>query len=369
MSSPLLSCTNRSRRTPFSNKVEAAGVKAYTVYNHMLLPTIFSSMEEDYAHLKKAVQVWDVSCQRQVEIVGPDAHALLQMSTPRNLSKMPDDQCYYIPMVDQDGFMLNDPVAIKLDENRFWVSVADNDVKFYFMGLANGLKLNVDVFEPDVSPLSIQGPKSVELVERVFGREIAETKFFKYKKIIFSGKEMIIARSGWSHQACFEIYLDGSSYGESLWDEIFKAGKDLDVRAGCPNLIERIESGLLSFGNDVTLDHTPYEAGLGKYFDSDMSSMFLGYKKLINKRNPSRIIKPIQIEGEPINPLTYWIKIKDENNLFAGYISSAVWSPEFKKNIAIGMVEKDFWNKEINLYIVLDNNEKRKIVLKDDFWS
>ena len=369
MTFPLLSCTHRSRRTPFSNKVEAAGVKAYTVYNHMLLPTVFSSLEEDYTHLKTAVQVWDVSCQRQVEIVGSDALSLLQMVTPRNLSKMPDDQCYYIPMVNKDGFMLNDPVAIKLDENRFWVSVADNDAKFYFMGLANGLKMNVNVFEPDVSPLSVQGPKSIELIERVFGEEIAKTKFFKYQKIIFSGTEMVIARSGWSHQECYEIYLNGSSYGESLWDELFKAGKDLDVRAGCPNLIERVESGLLSFGNDVTLEHTPYEAGLAKYFDKDISSEFLGCENLKNKRNPSRIIKPIQIGGEPIKPITYWTKIIDENSLFAGNISSAAWSPEFKSNVAIGMVEKDFWDSEKDLYIILDNKEKRKIFLKENFWS
>ena len=80
----LISPSRRLRRTPFSDGVEAAGVKAYTVYNHMLLPTVFRSVEEDYHHLKQAVQVWDVACERQVELRGPDAGRLMQLLTPRD---------------------------------------------------------------------------------------------------------------------------------------------------------------------------------------------------------------------------------------------------------------------------------------------
>jgi dimethylsulfoniopropionate demethylase len=149
----------RLRTTPFSRRIEGAGAKAYTVYNHMMLPSFFLSVEEDYIHLKKGVQLWDVSCERQVELIGPDALHLLQLTTPRNLANMADDQCCYIPMVDEKGLMLNDPIAIKLASNRYWVSLADSDMLYYFKGLANGFELNVSVFEPDVSLLAIQGPK------------------------------------------------------------------------------------------------------------------------------------------------------------------------------------------------------------------
>ena len=200
MSSYLLNPSNRLRRTPFSRRVEAAGVKAYTVYNHMLIAQWFRSPEEDYAHLKSAVQVWDVAGERQVEVVGPDARRLVQMTTPRDLSRMADDQCYYIPMVDAAGRMLNDPVLVKLAPDRYWVSLADSDMLYYFKGLASGFGLDVAVFEPDVSPLAIQGPQADALVGRVFGREIVETRFFRHKTVSVEGKEMIIARSGWSLQ-------------------------------------------------------------------------------------------------------------------------------------------------------------------------
>ena len=99
---------------------------------------------------------------------------------------------------------------------------------------------------------------------------------------------MVIARSGWSHQGGFEIYLDGSQHGEALWDTLFEAGKGLDVRAGCPNLIERIEAGLLSYGNDMSIDDTPFESGLGKYCNLDTATGCLGHAALMQKQNPGR---------------------------------------------------------------------------------
>ena len=122
--------SRRIRRTPFSAGVEAAGVKGYTVYNHMLLPTVFESIEADYHHLKSAVQVWDVAVERQIELRGPDSARLMQMLTPRDLRGMMPGQCYYVPIVDETGGMLNDPVALKLTEDRWWISIADSDLLF-----------------------------------------------------------------------------------------------------------------------------------------------------------------------------------------------------------------------------------------------
>ena len=145
------------RRTPFSDRVERAGVTAYTVYNHMLLPTAFAGLEADYHHLKRHVQLWDVGCERQVEVRGREAARLLQMLTPRDLRGMTPGRCYYTPMVDETGGMLNDPVTVKLAEDRYWISVADSDLLLWAKGLAYGFRLEVDVTEPEVWPLAVQG--------------------------------------------------------------------------------------------------------------------------------------------------------------------------------------------------------------------
>jgi len=311
----------------------------------MLLPTVFETFEADYHHLKKHVQIWDVACERQVEIKGSDASKLVQMLTPRNLEKMGEDQCYYIPVVDENGGMLNDPVAVKHGDDRWWISLADSDLMLWVKGLAAGRGLNVDIFEPDVSPLAIQGPKSDDLMTRVFGEDIRDLKFFRHRKISFNGKDHIIARSGYSVQGGFEIYVDGSENGEPLWDALFEAGQDLNVRAGCPNIIERIEGGLLSYGNDMTIENTPYECGLGRFCKGEAAKECIGAEALQKELQdgPNRQIRGIAISGKTIPPCRTPWPLFNAGGDRIGQVTSAAWSPDLNTNIAIAMVDKSDW--------------------------
>ena len=234
------------KRQPYTSRIEKQGVTAYTVYNHMLLPAAFGSLEESCDHLKKNVQVWDVAAERQVEISGKDATKLVQLMTCRDLSKSKDGRCYYCPLIDENGNLVNDPVILKLAEDRWWISIADSDVIFFAKGLASGNKFDVKIFEPMVDILAVQGPKSFDLMEKVFGKKIKELKFFGFDYFIFNGAKHLIARSGWSKQGGFEIYVENTDSGLKLYDHLFEIGKEFNVRPGCPNLIERIESGLLS---------------------------------------------------------------------------------------------------------------------------
>lgn len=341
----LLSISARIRRTPFTDRVTAAGVRGYTVYNHMLLPTRFESMEADYHHLKRHVQVWDVSCERQVEIRGVDAFRLVQLMTPRDLSHMQADQCYYVPMVDESGGMLNDPVALRIEEDRYWISIADSDVLLWAKGIAAGMRLEVDVSEPDVSPLAIQGPKADDLVARVFGDAVRDIRFFRYRKLPFEGREMVVARSGYSKQGGFEIYVAGGEYGEPLWDALFSAGADLDVRAGCPNLIERIEGGLLSYGSDMTRENTPHECGLGRFCDTRAAIGCIGRDALLRMLHdgPARQIRGLRIEGEGVPPCTEAWPVH-VNGSKVGQVTSTAWSPDYRTNVAIGMIDARHWD-------------------------
>ncbi len=334
----ILSISRRTRSTPFTPKVTAAGVKGYTVYNHTLLPTVFESLVADYHHLKENVQIWDVSCERQVAIRGKDAYDLLQKITPRSLEKMAEGRCFYIPVVDENGGMLNDPVALKIEENEFWVSTADSDLLLWLKGLAVGWNMDVKIYEPNVFPLAVQGPKSNDLMARVFGNNVCDLKFFRFKSFNFNGCEFIISRSGFSKQGGFEIYLNDPLHGASLWDALFEAGQDLNVRAGGPNLIERIESGLLSYGNDMTLANTPYECGMGVFCEEYGLDQCVGGKAL---RSRSKEENPLMISGFAIDGEIgacrgEWPLVIDGKRV--GQITSATWSPQFNSNVAIGMI-------------------------------
>jgi len=359
MPTPTLSISRRTRSTSLTGRNTEHGVKAYTVYNHMLLPTIFESIETDYHHLKNHVQLWDVSCERQVEVNGPDAEQLIQMLTPRNLAKMQPDQCYYIPVVDDNGHMLNDPVAVKHQTERWWISLADSDLLYWIKGLAIGRGLSVDIFEPDVSPLAIQGPKADDLMARVFGEDIRNLKFFRHRQIKFNGKTHTVARSGYSVQSGFEIYVDGAVHSEPLWDALYNAGHDLNVRAGCPNLIERIEGGLLSYGNDITIDNTPYEAGLGRFCKGSVANGCIGAQALHKEKEngPKQQIRGITITGKAVPPCqTPWLATINKSPV--GQITSAAWSPDLNKNVAIGMIDRNHWDIGTQLMVHTPSGEQ-----------
>ncbi|MBO6726843.1 MAG: dimethylsulfoniopropionate demethylase [Rhizobiaceae bacterium] len=365
----LLSPSRRLRRTAFSEGVEAAGVKAYTVYNHMLLPTVFRSVEEDYHHLKQAVQVWDVACERQVELRGPDAGRLAQLLTPRDLRGMLPGQCYYVPIVDETGGMLNDPVAVKLADDRWWISIADSDLLYWIKGLAHGYRLDVLVDEPDVSPLAVQGPRADDLMAAVFGDKVRDIRFFRFAPFDFQGRSMVVARSGYSKQGGFEIYVEGEDMGMPLWNALMEAGRSMDVYAGCPNLIERIESGLLSYGNDMTDDNTPHECGLGRFCNTQTAIGCIGRDALLRVANegPIKQIRALEIEGPVVPTCDRWWPLKDGEKA-VGRVSSAAWSPDFKTNVAIAMVRMTHWDDGTELTVETPTG-LRPAKVRENFWA
>jgi dimethylsulfoniopropionate demethylase len=359
--------SRRVRRTPFTDGVEAAGVKGYTVYNHMLLPTVFRSVTEDYHHLKTAVQVWDVSCERQVELRGPDAARLMQMLTPRDLRGMLPGQCFYVPIVDETGGMLNDPVALKLTEDRWWISIADSDLLFWVKALAYGYRLDVLVDEPDISPLAVQGPLADDLMAKVFGDAVRAIKFFRFGWFDFEGVSMAVARSGYSKQGGFEIYVDGTKNGMPLWNALMEAGKELDVHAGCPNLIERIEGGLLSYGNDMTRENTPHECGLGRFCSTQTAIGCVGRDALLRvaKEGPTQQIRAIAIAGDI--PVCNQVWPLMSNGKRVGQVTSAAKSPDYDTNVAIGMVRMTHWDEGTALEVHTQDGP-RAATVHEKFW-
>jgi len=336
--------SRRLRSTPYTSRIEKQGVTAYTSYNHMLLPAAFGSLEDSYHHLKENVQVWDVAAERQVEISGKDSGKLVQLMTCRDLSKSKIGRCYYCPIIDDEAGLINDPVILKLSEERWWISIADSDVILFAKGLAIGKKFDVKIFEPNVDILAVQGPKSFKLMEKIFGKKITEMKFFGFDYFEFAETKHLIARSGWSKQGGYEIYVENTKSGLALYDKLFEAGKEFNVKPGCPNLIERIESGLLSYGNDMDNNDNPLECGLDKYVNLETEVNFLGKEKLkqVKQTGINRKLMGVIIDTEEIN-VSKSIDLIDEKGSKIGELRSGVYSPNFKKVIGIAMLDKPYF--------------------------
>ena len=338
--------SRRIRRTPYTGRVESLGVRGYSVVNHMLLPKAYQrSVEEDYWHLRAHAQIWDVSCQRQVEIRGPDAARLMQWMTPRDLRRARIGDCLYVTIVDERAGLINDPVLLKLAEDRFRLSIADSDVLLYAKGLALGAGMEAEVFEPDVSPLAVQGPKAEALLADLFGAHVHDIGFFRFGWIEVAGTRQIIARSGYSRQGGFEIYLEGGDLGETLWDMVWEAGQAHDIAPGCPNLIERIEGGLLSYGNEMTRENNPLEIGQASRCALDGSVDYLGREALraIAERGHDREIRGVLFDGGPCPVCAApWPVMAGGEPV--GAVTSAAWSPRLERNVALSMIARGAWD-------------------------
>ena len=344
MSNNFFSTSNRIKQTPFSSRNEKAGVKKYSVYNKTLIPTIFKSLKNDYLHLIKFVQLWDVCAQKVIEVNGKNSFKLIRYLFCRDFTKISPGRAYYAPIVNFEGGLLNDPVVFCIDKDHFLISLSDSDLFNWISAINHTLKFNANVIESDIITIAIQGPKSEKLVSTILGEEIKSLKFFNFIKILFNKDEIIVSKTGFSKQSGYEILLTNPNNGILLWDLIMGKGKEFNVRVGCPNMIERVENNLLSYGNEMTNKDTPYDCGLGKFCNLESDYDFVGKTALLKKEEIgfNKTIYQIQFDfEEKIKPIFYSNLPIFKKEQVIGKATSIVWSPKFSKYIGFFIANKD----------------------------
>ena len=328
------------RKSPYFDSTVKWGATGFSVYNHMYIPRDFGSPEQNFWNLIEKAILCDVAVERQVEITGPDAYKFTQLLTPRDLSKLAVGQCKYVLITNNEGGILNDPVLLRLDENHFWLSLADSDVLLWAQGVAVNSGLNVQIKEPDVSPLQLQGPTSGEIMIKLFGEDIKDLKYYWLREYNLDGIPLIVSRTGWSSELGYEIYLRDGSKGNQLYEKIMEAGKEYGLQPGHTSTIRRIEGGMLSYHADADINTNPFELGLDRLVNLDSDTNFIGKEALkkIKHNGITRKQVGIEIDCKPLSGpnTTFWELKKDNVNI--GKVTSAVYSPRLKKNIALAMV-------------------------------
>lgn len=333
----------RLRVSPFYEATIGEGVTAFSPYNNMLMPVSFGDPEAEYHRLMKGVSQWDVSVERQVEIKGPDAARLVQILSVRDLSNIEVGKGKYIPMCDHRGVLINDPVVLKHEDGTFWLSIGDNNILMWARAIAAERCLNVEICEPDVSPMAVQGPKAEDVVASIFGDWVRALKYFWFAPAEINGIPLIIQRSGYSKQGGFEIYLQDGTRGTELWNIIKEAGQPWGIGPGNPSPIERIESGLLSYGGDTDDQTNPFEVRLGRYVDLDVDDDVVGIQAL--REIKAAGIKRQQLgivldnpERRPGHAIWYAVLQGDRH---VGHMTCGAWSPRIESMIGFGLVRAD----------------------------
>jgi aminomethyltransferase len=328
------------RKSPYFDSTVKWGATGFSVYNHMYIPRDFGSPEQNFWNLIEKSILCDVAVERQVEITGPDAFKFTQLLTPRDLSKLAIGQCKYVLITNNEGGILNDPVLLRIAENHFWLSLADSDVLLWAQGVAVNSGLDVQIKEPDVSPLQLQGPTSGEIMIKLFGEDIKDLKYYWLREYDLDGIPLIVSRTGWSSELGYEIYLRDGTKGNELYEKIMEAGKEHGLQPGHTSSIRRIEGGMLSYHADADINTNPFELGFDRLVNLDNDNNFIG-KEALKKIKDNGITRKqvgIEIDCKPLSGpnTTFWELKKDNMNI--GKVTSAVYSPRLKKNIALAMV-------------------------------
>ena len=333
----------RLRRSPFFEATVAEGVKSFSPYNHMLMPTGYGDPMAEYWRLINGVAMWDVAVERQVEILGPDAARLVQMLVPRRLDRLRPGMGWYVAVCNHHGTIINDPILLKLADDRYWLSIADSDVALVAQAVAGERGLDVRVFEPDVSPLAIQGPKAEDVVARLLGDEIRAIKHFQFKEMSIEGIPLQVARSGWSKQGGFELYLMDGTRGTDLWNLVKEAGAPDDIGPGNPNPMERVESGLLSWGGDTDEDTNPFEVRMERYVDLDAPDDVISIQALrrLHAEGIKRQQLGVKLKTQGHLQVTENWSTVIRNNEAVGHMTARTWSPRLECNIGLTLVSRD----------------------------
>ena len=351
----------RIRKSPFFNSSLKYGATEFHPYNGMWMPVGYDTPVNEYWNTVERAGLWDVAVQRCVEISGPDAEAFLNLLTPRDISKVAVGQCRYVILTNQDGGVLNDPVMLRMANDRFWLSTADSDVYLWAKGVATFANYQVAIETPHVYPLQVQGPRSAEVVSAVFGDSILDLRYYHWMRSSVNGIDVVVSRTGYSSELGFEIYLLGYERGDELFERLMEAGQAFELRPGSPNRIRRIEGAVLDYGSDILSDNNPLELDMERLLDFGKPD-FIGKAALerIRDQGIKRKLVGIVMDGEPFhkNNEHRWSVFSDRHRV--GEVTSAVHSPRLSKNIGYALLDIEY--AELGTALSVDTPEGRREV-------
>jgi aminomethyltransferase len=347
------------RRSPFFERTLEAGCSAYDIYNHMYLPGYYGDPVEEYWHLLNAVTLWDVSVERIVEITGPDASAFTNSLTCRDLTTCAVGQGKYVLITAEDGGIVNDPVLLRVEADRWWLALADSDAGLWARGVAVNSDLDVTVREPEVYPVQVQGPRSKDVMRALFGEAVLDVRYYWTLTTELDGIPVVISRTGWTGEVGYEIYLRDPAHGLELWDRIMEAGRPHDIRPIAPCEARRIEAGIFNYGSDMTIENNPFEImGLERLVEPQAAD-YIGKAALeeIRVRGVSRKLVGIEAPGDPL-PFEVSRKLPALHRGEAvGTVTDLIWSPRLERNIGYVWLPIDLAGPGTELEIVGTDGE------------
>ena len=341
------------RVSPYFPKTEELGWEQYTVFNHMITPTLCKHIPpgDVYEALTTRAVLIPTGAERQIEITGKDAVKFMDYLVTRDMTKLTPGRCSYSFMCDENGEIIVDGIIVYISEEKVWFGVSDGDIELWARGIALHSDYDVLVREADVAPLQIQGPRSRDILRAVIGESIDEMKFFDCMQTEIASVACVISRTGWTGELGYEVYPINSGKALDVWDVIVKAGKSCEMLISGLSWSKTLESGLMVFSMGTRDERiNPLEHWRSNLVDLDKGP-FIGQaalQKIITNGGPSRKLIGLVGGTQPLSHIERPCKIKYQYEDI-GVTRSLAFSPSLQRNICLALVDRKCTETGINL--------------------
>ena len=346
--------STRVRKSPFWHLSVEEGCHRATVYNHMYHPRAYidpenGGAEAEYDLLVNHVALWDVAVERQIRVTGPDAEAFVNTVITRDATDIETMHGKYAICCNQDGGILNDFVLLRPGDDEFWFSIADSDLLQWLQGVTVGNDFAVDIDEIDVSPMQIQGPKSLDVMKSLIGDDAEGVPYYGLFEATINDVPVMVSQTGFSGEEGFEIYVrEATENAEAVWNPVLETVKDHGGGVTAVSHHRRVAAGILSLGQDMDAETSPFQVNLGYQVPDDKATDYVGKAELDGQKAAiengefpfTHKLVGLKLAGEPIREWApdFWLVSDPETGEECGYLTSAGWNPELETNIGLGFV-------------------------------
>jgi aminomethyltransferase len=337
-----------SKKTPFYSIHEQAGAKLVDFAGYQM-PVQYNGIKVEHNAVREAVGIFDVSHMGEFYISGPEALDLIQYVTVNDASKLVEGKAQYTCMCYDDGGIVDDLIVYKLfDDNGYIVVVNASNIEKDFNWIADNNSFDADIHNQsdDTCLLAIQGPKSVETLQRLTDLNLSDIGFYSFKMGDLAGLgEVVFSATGYTGEKGFELYFDkGRVDPEKVWNAIMEAGKGFGIEPcglGARDTL-RLEMGFALYGNDISKDTHPLEARLGWITKFDKGD-FIAKDILQRKKEAglNRQLVGFVVEGERNIPRKGY-EIQNDAGEAIGEVTSGTMSITLGTGIGMGYVAKEY---------------------------
>lgn len=359
------------KRTPLFNAYEKYGGKIIN-FAGWALPVQFESIIKEHEAVRNAAGLFDVSHMGEIEIKGEDSFKFLQNLITNDISVLKDNEILYTLMCFNDGGVADDLLVYKFSDKHYFLVVnASNVDKDYLWMCSNKGDFNVEInnISYKIAQLALQGPRSEKILQKLTSFKLSDIKFFFFNQnVIIDGVKCLVSRTGYTGEDGFEIYTEAEN-AEGLWHKILEAGEEYGVKSaglGCRDTL-RFEAALPLYGNEISEDITPLEAGLG-YFVKLNKGSFIGKKALAKQKKAGvkRKIVGFEMIDKGIPRYGYSI-LKDDEEI--GFVTTGYFSPTLNKNIGHAIIDSNYGQIGTEIKVVIRNKKLKAKVVNKKFYN